>query len=284
MNEGPILTVPQLQAMATTVRADIIRMLAAAGSGHAAGALGLADVMTALYFHELRIDPERPDWDERDMFVMSNGHCAPVLYAVLAERGFFPTEELTTLRQFGSRLQGHPERHALPGVETTSGPLGSGLSQACGMAYDMQYLRPNAQRFVYCMMGDGEINEGNVWEAALFAAKYKLGNLTAMIDRNNIQIGGGTEEVMPLEDLRGKWESFGWHVQEIDGHNMESIIEAMSIARAITNRPSMIILHTVPGKGVDFMEYDYHWHGKAPNAEEAERALAQLSYSGKAGV
>ena len=266
----------RLDTVATRVRRSIISMLAEAGSGHAAGALGLSDIMTALYFDVLRISPENPNWNERDIFVMSNGHCAPVLYAVLAERGFFPRSELATLRRFGSRLQGHPERHSLPGIETTSGPLGSGLSQASGMAYFLQDVQPQPGRFVYCLMGDGELNEGNVWEAAMFAAKYKLGNLTAIIDRNNIQIGGSTEEVMPLEDLRGKWESFGWHVQEIDGHNMESIIEAMSMARAITNRPSVVIAHTVPGKGVDFMEYDYHWHGKAPDAEEARRALEQL--------
>lgn len=273
---SPQQTPKQLVQRATRVRRSIIAMLAHAGSGHAAGALGLSDLMTALYFNVLRVSPENPDWDERDLFVMSNGHCAPVLYAVLAERGFFPRSELATLRQFGSRLQGHPERHSLPGLETTSGPLGSGLSQASGMAYALQHLRPQPQRFVYCLMGDGELNEGNVWEAAMFAAKYKLGNLTAIIDRNNIQIGGSTEAVMPLEDLRAKWESFGWHVQEIDGHNMESITESMSLARAITSRPSVVIAHTVPGKGVDFMEYDYHWHGKAPTAEEAKRALAQL--------
>ncbi len=251
-------------------------MLEQAGSGHTAGALGLADIMTALYFVVLHVSPENPDWDERDLFVMSNGHCAPVLYATLAERGFFPRTELATLRQFGSRLQGHPERQALPGIETTSGPLGSGLSQASGMAYHVRYLHPQPKRFVYCLMGDGELDEGNIWEAAMFASKYNLGNLIGIVDRNNIQIGGSTEDVMPLEDLQGKWRSFGWHVQEIDGHNMESICEAVSMARAVTDRPSVIIAHTIPGKGVDFMEGDYHWHGKVPTAEEAQRALAQL--------
>ena len=251
-------------------------MLEHAGSGHTAGALGLADIMTALYFAVLHVSPENPDWDERDLFVMSNGHCAPVLYATLAERGFFPRTELATLRQFGSRLQGHPERQALPGIETTSGPLGSGLSQASGMAYHVRYVHPQPKRFVYCLMGDGELDEGNIWEAAMFASKYNLGNLIGIVDRNNIQIGGSTEDVMPLEDLQGKWRSFGWHVQEIDGHNMESICEAMSMARAVTDRPSAIIAHTIPGKGVDFMEGDYHWHGKVPTVEEAQRALAQL--------
>ena len=272
----PNVTCKQLEQHAASVRRSIITMLEHAGSGHTAGALGLADIMTALYFAVLHISPENPDWDERDLFVMSNGHCAPVLYATLAERGFFPRTELATLRQFGSRLQGHPERQALPGVETTSGPLGSGLSQALGMAYHVRYLHPQPKRFVYCLMGDGELDEGNIWEAAMFASKYNLGNLIGIVDRNNIQIGGSTEDVMPLEDLRSKWRSFGWHVQEIDGHNMESICEAMSMARAVTDRPSIIIAHTIPGKGVDFMEGDYHWHGKVPTAEEAQRALAQL--------
>ena len=272
----PNVTHKQLEQHAASVRRSIITMLEHAGSGHTAGALGLADIMTALYFAVLHVSPENPDWVERDLFVMSNGHCAPVLYATLAERGFFPKSELATLRQFGSRLQGHPERQALPGVETTSGPLGSGLSQASGMAYHLRYLHPQPTRFVYCLMGDGELDEGNIWEAAMFAGKYNLGNLIGIIDRNNIQIGGSTEDVMPLEDLRGKWHSFGWHVQEIDGHNMESICEAMSMARAVTDRPSAIIAHTIPGKGVDFMEGDYHWHGKVPIAEEAQRALAQL--------
>ena len=272
----PNVTCKQLEQHASSVRRSIITMLEQAGSGHTAGALGLADIMTALYFAVLHVSPENPDWDERDLFVMSNGHCAPVLYATLAERGFFPRTELATLRQFGSRLQGHPERQALPGVETTSGPLGSGLSQASGMAYHVRYLHPQPKRFVYCLMGDGELDEGNIWEAAMFASKYNLGNLIGIVDRNNIQIGGSTEDVMPLEDLRGKWRSFGWHVQEIDGHNMESICEAMSMARAVTDRPSIIIAHTIPGKGVDFMEGDYHWHGKVPTVEEAQRALAQL--------
>ena len=237
--------------------------------------------MAALYFKVLNIQPDDPSWSERDLFVMSNGHCAPVLYATLAERGFFDKNELSSLRKLNSRLQGHPEREMLPGLETTSGPLGSGLSQAAGMAYAMQYLERNPQRHVYCTMGDGELNEGNIWEAAMFASKYQLGQLIGIIDRNNIQISGTTDQVMPLENLRSKWESFGWHVQEVDGHNIESIVEACSMARAITNRPSVIIAHTVPGKGVDFMEYDYRWHGKAPSQQEAARSLEQLqSYSG----
>lgn len=270
------LTVRQIEQKAQRIRADIIKMLEQAGSGHAAGPLGLADIMAALYFEVLNIRPEEPDWAERDMFIMSNGHCVPVLYAAMAERGFFDKKELSSLRKFGSRLQGHPERVMLPGLETTSGPLGSGLSQAAGVSYSLQYLDKQPGRFVYCMMGDGELNEGNIWEAAMFGAKYKLGQLIGIVDRNNIQISGSTEEVMPLENLRDKWESFGWHVQEIDGHNIESIVEAMSMARAVTNRPSVIIAHTIPGRGVDFMEYDFRWHGMAPSHEQAKSALEKL--------
>lgn len=270
------LTVTQLQHKANDVRKDIIAMLEEAKSGHSAGPLDLADLVTTLYFNVMNIDPTRPEWPERDVFFLSNGHTVPVQYAVMAERGFFPKEELMTLRKLGSRLQGHPERKKLPGLENTSGPLGSGLSQAAGYAYSLQYLDRVTHRFVYAVTGDGELDEGNIWEAAMFAGKYKLSQLIVFTDRNNIQIDGTTEDVMPLEDLRGKWESFGWHVQEIDGHNIESIIDAASMARAITNRPSIIIMHTIPGKGVDFMEYDYKWHGIPPNSEQAKEALTKL--------
>ena len=270
------LTVPQIEKKANDIRRDIIRMLEAAGSGHSAGPLGLSDIFAALYFNIMNIRPEEPEWPERDVFFLSNGHCVPVQYATMAEAGYFPVDELLTLRKFGSRLQGHPEREKLPGLENTSGPLGSGLSQAAGYAYSLQYLEENPRRFVYVVMGDGELNEGNIWEAAMFAGKYKLSQLVAFVDRNNIQIDGTTEDVMPLEDLSGKWESFGWHVIEIDGHNIESIIDATSQARAITNRPTVIIAHTIPGKGVDFMEYNYKWHGMPPNAEQAKEALLDL--------
>ena len=273
---GVKLSAIQLQQKANIIREDIILMLEAAGSGHSAGSLGLADILSALYFNIMNIDPKDPNWPDRDIFLLSNGHTVPVQYAAMAEAGYFEKSELMTLRKLGSRLQGHPERTKLPGLENTSGPLGSGLSQAAGMAYAFQYLDDAKHRFVYTVMGDGELDEGNVWEAAMFAGKYKLSQLIAIIDRNNIQIDGNTEDVMPLEDLRGKWESFGWHVIEIDGHNMESIIDAASIARAITNRPSVIIAHTIPGKGVDFMEYDYKWHGIAPNSEQAREALIKL--------
>lgn len=270
------LTIPQLEHKANEVRQDIIRMLEKAGSGHSAGPLDLADIVTALYFNIMNIKPEDPEWADRDMFFLSNGHTVPVQYAVMAHAGYFEREELMTLRQFGSRLQGHPERERLPGLENTSGPLGSGLSQAAGYAYSLQYLDDNPHRFVYVVTGDGELDEGNIWEAAMFAGKYKLSQLIVFNDRNNIQIDGNTEDVMPLEDLKAKWEAFGWHVIEIDGHNMESIIDAASQGRAITNKPTMIIAHTIPGKGVDFMEYDYHWHGTPPNSEQAKVALEKL--------
>lgn len=270
------LTIPQIEQKANAIRQDIIRMLTAAGSGHSAGPLGLADIFAALYFNVLNIRPEEPEWPDRDVFFLSNGHCVPVQYAAMAEAGFFSVDELSTLRTFGSRLQGHPEREKLPGLENTSGPLGSGLSQASGYAYSLQYIDENPHRFVYVVMGDGELDEGNIWEAAMFAGKYKLSQLIAFVDRNNIQIDGTTEFVMPLEDLKGKWEAFGWHVIEIDGHNIESIIDATSQARAITNKPTVIIAHTIPGKGVDFMEYNYKWHGIPPNPEQSKEALEDL--------
>ena len=268
-------TITQLEQKATAIREDIIRMLERAGSGHSAGPLGLADIYTAMYFSLLRHDTKNPDWEERDIMVLSNGHCVPVRYAAMAHAGYFDRKELMTLRQYGSRLQGHPERLRLPGLETTSGPLGSGLSQAAGMARALQ-IDQNHTRWVYCMMSDGELDEGNSWEGAMFAGKYRLQNLTAIIDRNNIQIDGNTESVMSLEDLRGKWEAFGWHVIEIDGHNIESVIDACSMARAIVEKPVVIIAHTIPGKGVPFMEYDYHWHGAPPNSEQAREALHKL--------
>lgn len=275
------LTVTQLKHKASEIRQDIIKMLEAAGSGHSAGPLDLAEIVTTLYFDIMNIRPSQPNWGERDFFFLSNGHCVPVQYAAMAEAGFFDKAELLTLRKRGSRLQGHPERTKLPGLENTSGPLGSGLSQAAGVAYTLQYIDKQPHRFVYAVTGDGELDEGNIWEAAMFAGKYKLSQLCVFIDRNNIQIDGNTEDVMPLENLAGKWESFGWHVQEIDGHNIESIQDAASMAKAITNQPSVVICHTIPGKGVDFMEYDYHWHGGAPgsgvpNHEQAKTALKKL--------
>jgi transketolase len=264
-----------LEKKANEIRIDLIKMLEHAGSGHSAGPLGLADIFTSLYFAILQHDPKKPDWNERDILVLSNGHCTPVRYVTMAHAGYFDKKELMTLRQFGSRLQGHPERLRLPGLETTSGPLGSGLSQASGMAMALR-MDKTQHRWVYCVISDGEQDEGNTWEAAMFAAKYKLTNLIAITDRNNIQIDGPTETVMPLENLRDKWEAFGWHVIEIDGNDIEAVIDSCNMAKAIVEKPVMIIAHTVPGKGVDFMEYDFHWHGSPPNHEQAVQAVKEL--------
>ncbi len=269
------LSAIELQGIANNIREDIIRMLEHAGSGHSAGPLGLADIFTALYFDILKHDPKQPDWPERDILLLSNGHCVPVRYATMARAGYFDRDELMTLRQLGSRLQGHPERLRLSGLENTSGPLGCGLSQACGMSLAMR-MDGQQGRWIYVVMGDGEQDEGNVWEAAMLAGKYKLSNIIAITDRNNIQIDGPTENVMPLESLKAKWQAFGWHVLEIDGNNIDAVIEACAMARAVTEQPVMILAYTVPGKGVDFMEYDFHWHGKPPNKEEAKKALHEL--------
>jgi len=279
------LPIDKLELIANDIRIDIIKSLEQAGSGHSAGPLGLADIFAALYFDILKHDPKNPDWDERDILLLSNGHCVPVQYATMAHAGYLPIKELATLRKYKSRLQGHPEREKLPGLENTSGPLGCGLSQAAGMALAMQ-MNKDSHRWVYVVMGDGELNEGNIWEAAMFTAKYKLHNVIGIVDRNNIQIDGTTEHVMPLEDLRGKWESFGWHVIEIDGNDVEAVIDACSMARAIVEKPIVIIAHTIPGKGVDYMEYDYHWHGMPvglkdvggapPASEQARVALKEL--------
>jgi transketolase len=266
--------IKELELTAEAVRETIISMLVAAGSGHTAGPLGMADIFTAFYFHILNHDPKYPEWPDRDRLMLSNGHITPVRYAAMARAGYFPVEETLTLRKFGSRLQGHPERLKLPGVETTSGPLGSGLGQAAGYAYG---ARMDGKKFrVYAFMSDGEQDAGNTWEAAMFAGANKLSNLTAVIDRNNIQINGMTEEVMPLENLRAKYEAFSWHVIEIDGHNMAAIISAVEQAKAIYEKPTLILAHTIPGKGIKEIEFDYRWHGKAPNKEEAAKFLAEL--------
>jgi len=264
-----------IQKKANQIREDIIKMLEHAGSGHSAGPLGLADIFAALYFKILKHNPDNPDWEERDILVLSNGHCVPVLYAAMANAGYFSRKELMTLRQLGSRLQGHPERMRLPGLETTSGPLGTGLSQAAGMALGLR-LNKQQHRWVYVITGDGELDEGSNWEAIMLCSKYKLSNIIAIVDRNNIQIDGPTEVVMPLEDLKAKWEAFGWHVIEIDGNDVDAVIDSVNMAKAIVEKPVVILAHTIPGKGVDFMEYDFHWHGVPPNHEEAMKALHEL--------
>lgn len=263
-----------LELTANNVRMSIIDMLQDAGSGHTAGPLGMADIFTAMYFHILNHDTKNPHWDGRDRLILSNGHIVPVQYAAMAHAGYFPVEELSTLRKFGSRLQGHPEREKLPGIENTSGPLGSGLSQASGMALGLKM--DNKKNHIYCLMSDGELQEGNTWEAVMFAGNKKLNNLTAIIDRNNIQIDGMTENVMPLEPLADKWRAFNWHVIEIDGHNFQAIIDAVNLAKAVTEKPTVIIARTIPGKGITEIEGDYKWHGIPPNAEQEKRWLTEL--------
>lgn len=270
-------TISSLEKKANDIRQSIIEMLLAAGSGHTAGPLGMADVFTALYFGILKHDPKDPQWLERDRLVLSNGHICPVMYAAMAHAGYFPIAELMTLRKLGTRLQGHPHREWLPMVETSSGPLGCGLSQAVGMALADRIDRGrSSNRFIYCLMGDGELDEGQNWEAIMLAGKEKLRNLIAIVDRNNIQIDGFTEDVMPLELLRAKWEAFNWHVQEINGHDFAEIANAVEEAKAIFEKPSVIIARTIPGKGVSEFERKYEWHGKPPNKEEAIMALNEL--------
>ncbi len=264
----------ELAVQANKIRQTIISMLTEAGSGHTAGPLGMADIFTALYFHILKHDPKNPALPDRDRLILSNGHIVPVRYAAMAHAGYFDVKETLTLRKFGSRLQGHPERERLPGLETTSGPLGSGLSQAAGIAYAG---RMDKKKFrTYVVMSDGEQDAGNIWEAAMFIGANKLSNLTAIMDRNNIQIDGMTEMVMPLEPIADKYRAFNWHVIEIDGHNMEEIVDAVEEAKAIYERPTLILAHTIPGKGIKEIEFDYNWHGKPPSREDAKKFLDEL--------
>ena len=268
--------IKELEIKANDIRQSIIEMLVEAKSGHTAGPLGMADIFTLFYFHILKHNPKDPLWAERDRLVLSNGHICPVLYATMAHAGYFPIEELKTLRKFGSRLQGHPHREFLPFVETSSGPLGSGLSQAIGMALADKIDGKNKSRFIYCFMSDGEHDEGNTWEAIMLAGKNKLNNLIAVVDRNNIQIDGFTEHIMPLEPLADKWRAFNWHVIEVFGHDFRAIDKAVEEAKEISDKPTVIIAHTIPGKGVKEFERDYKWHGKAPNKEEGMMALEEL--------
>lgn len=267
----------ELEEKANAIRISIISMLLEAGSGHTAGPLGMTDIFTLLYFHILKHDPKNPTWPERDRLILSNGHICPVLYATMAHAGYMPLEELQTLRKFGSRLQGHPHREFMPWLETSSGPLGSGLSQAVGMALANRIDHGvQSGKYFYCMLSDGELDEGQNWEAIMLAGKERLHNLIAIVDRNNIQIDGYTEDIMPLDSVANKWEAFNWHVQEVDGHNFEMINDAIGKAQAVFEKPSVIIARTIPGKGVKEFERDFHWHGKAPNKEEAIIALKEL--------
>ena len=254
---------------AYAIRKSIIEMLIEAKSGHTAGPLDMADIFAYLYFHALRHDPKKPDWEYRDRLVLSNGHICPVLYATMAHAGYFPVEELKTLRKFKSRLQGHPHREFLPMLENSSGPLGSGLSQAVGMALAerIDHGKTSSKQFV-CLLGDGELDEGQNWEAIMLAGKEKIQNLTVFVDRNNIQIDGFTEDVMPLNPLADKWRSFNWHVQEIDGHNFRAIDEAWGQAQAVFDKPSVIIANTISSKGIRDYERKYEWHGKPPTTPE----------------
>lgn len=264
-----------LSRKANEIRQDIIGMLVEAKSGHSAGSLGMTDVFTSLFFGGvLKYDPKNPAWEERDRLILSNAHICPALYAVMAHSGYFPKDELKTLRKFGTRLQGHPHRLDLPGIELSAGSLGQGLSAACGLAY--AFKLDQKKNWIWCFTGDGEHDEGQIWEAAMFAGKNRLFNLTQIIDRNNIQIDGHTEDVMPLEPLRDKYESFGWHVMEIDGHDPEEIVHALNESKKVFEKPTVIIARTIPGYGVDFMEWKAEWHGKPPCPAEGKTAIDQL--------
>jgi len=269
----------QLEKKANEIRKDLIQMLLEGGSGHSAGPLDLADIFTALYFKVLRHDPKNPEWSERDRLCLSCGHVVPVRYVAMAHAGYFPKTELKTFRKINSRLQGHPSYHDMPALEHSSGPLGQGSSIAVGKALIAKM--DGKKHYVYCVVSDGEQEEGQTWEAVMMAGKHKLNNLIFIMDRNNIQIDGFTEDVMPLEPIKDKYEAFGWHVIDIDGHNMRQIIEACELAKTIYEKPTLIIAHTIPGKGVSFMEGEYEWHGKPPNKEEARQALKDLRTLGQ---
>jgi transketolase len=269
------LSIPELGKMAKQLRRDVITMIATAGSGHPGGSLSAADIVTALYFKVMRHDPKNPQWPDRDRFVLSKGHAAPILYAALAECGYFPVEELSTLRKLDSRLQGHTDRTLTPGVEMSAGSLGQGLSYGIGIALAGRLDKRDYQ--VYVLLGDGECDEGQVWEAAMFAPHHGVDNLTAIIDHNDLQLSGRVCDIMGIEPLTDKWRAFNWHVLEINGHDMGEILKALKKAREIKGKPTVIIAHTIKGKGVSFMEGNVDFHGKAPSPQEAEIALKELA-------
>jgi transketolase len=268
------MTVRELKAMAAVIRCDIIEMITAANAGHPGGSLSAADIVTALYFRVMRIDPTNPGWPDRDRFILSKGHACPVWYAALAERGYFDKSHLATLRRLNSILQGHPDMRKTPGIDMTTGSLGHGLSVGLGMALSGK-LREKAYH-VFVVIGDGETQEGSIWEAAMAASKWKLDNLTAVLDRNRLQNDACVVDVMPIEPLADKWRAFGWNVVEIDGHDMEQVVESLETSKRHKGTPTMIIAHTVKGKGVSYMENVADWHGKAPCKEEAECALEEI--------
>ncbi|MBQ9663419.1 MAG: transketolase [Oscillospiraceae bacterium] len=269
------MNITELKAMSRTVREDILTMVHKAGSGHPGGSLSATDLMVGLYFGGMmKVDPQNPDWEGRDRFILSKGHVAPVLYSVLARKGFFPLEELGTLRKLGSILQGHPHKQSTPGLDCSSGSLGQGLSIANGLA--IGFRKQNKANRVYCLLGDGELQEGQVWEAVMTAAQNKLDNLCAIVDYNHVQLDGTTEEIKALGDLAAKWHDFGWNVIQLNGHDMDQVLKAFEMAAAYKGRPSVLIADTVKGKGVSFMEGDCNWHGNAPNAEQLEKALAEV--------
>lgn len=263
-----------LRQKANLIRRHVLRMTFAAGSGHPGGSLSYADILAALYFKIMNHRPQDPKWEDRDRLVLSKGHAAPAYYAALAESGYFPVSELLTLRKLGSRLQGHPSRNKTPGVEMSTGSLGQGLSVANGMALAAKLDRRSYR--IFCLCGDGEMQSGQIWESAMLGAHYKLDNVTAFLDRNRLQIDGPTETIMSIEPIAKKWEAFGWNVIEIDGHDMRQILDACDRAREVKGRPTMIIAHTVKGKGVSFMENSVPFHGKAPNEDELKRGLREL--------
>lgn len=270
------MNITKLTAMAKTVRSDIVNMVHKAGSGHPGGSLSATDLMVGLYFGDIiKVDPQNPAWEGRDRFILSKGHVAPVVYSVLARKGYFPVDELWTLRQLGSSLQGHPHWSSTPGLDCSSGSLGQGLSISCGMA--IGFKKQNKDNRVYCLLGDGELQEGQIWEAMMTAAQHKLDNLCAIVDYNHVQLDGTVEEIKVLGDLCAKWHDFGWNVIELDGHDMVSVIRAFEMAKAVKGKPSVLMANTVKGKGVSFMENDCNWHGNAPNAEQLEKALAEIN-------
>jgi len=274
----PTKKIAQLQAQAREIRVDILEMIYTVQSGHPGGAFSAADIVTALYFHFMHVDPKYPHWPDRDRFILSKGHACPVLYATLARKGFFPVNELCTLREINGRLQGHPDMNKTPGIDMTTGSLGQGLSAGVGIALGLKLDRRKSR--VYVMLGDGELNEGQIWEAALSASKYQLDNLITILDYNNLQLDGTCDVVMPIEPIVDKWRSFNWEVFEMDGHNMGEIVETLQRAQEVKGSSSIIIAHTIKGKGVSFMENECDWHGKAPNEHQYQQALAELSQNG----